>query len=479
MGSRISYLGVLVFMLAAITVPYELGRASTSYPEVMFILDASGSMWGKAGPETKIEAAKQVMAKVVPALPKEAKVGLVAYGHRRKGDCSDVEVLIKAGSDDRDALLKKVQALSPKGMTPMASSVKQVADMIKGSEGETTIVLVSDGIETCHSDPCGVVKGLKESGIKFILHVVGFGVDSAGKQQLNCLAEAGGGKYFAARDADSLMAALETVKRDLAVKVEEAKTKEVKAKSRLGKLNVSLPESGLKTLDSLKIIRVSDNKLLKQTKAVAGVHSLLAGKYKVVLAFAKPNYRKPDDAVVGEYEVKGGEITNVNLGVVVINLAKGLATAADGVSIIDQATGKPFITHVSPDNDYYLMKPRPVPPGTYSVAFHYHKSPSPTIVAKDLKVTPGKETVATIDAGIAIKEASGVTGWDLVPSDKDKATLQVRRRFDNDYPLWKSFAVLPGTYNLYVLQKGMSEPLPVGEGIEVKRGETVVFDAGL
>ena len=94
-------------------------------------------------------------------------------------------------------------------------------------------------------------------------------------------------------------------------------------------------------------------------------------------------------------------------------------------------------------------------------------------------MSPGQVAAATVDSGIALKKAPGVTGWNLNPSGQDKPVLQVRRRSDNDYPLWKAFAVPPGTYDLYVLQKGMTEPLPVGEGIAVGKGKTVLFDAGL
>ncbi|MBU1277331.1 MAG: VWA domain-containing protein [Proteobacteria bacterium] len=453
--------------------------AAPSYPEVVFILDASGSMWGQAGGKAKIAIAKEVMAQAVPGLPAEVRLGLVAYGHRKKGDCSDVEVLVAPGSTDRDGLLKKVQALSPKGKTPIAGSLKQTAEMLKSKENETTIVLVSDGIETCDSDPCGVVKALKASGIKFVLHVVGFDVDAKGKEQLTCLAQAGGGKYFSAGDAAGLLAALEAVKKEVAVKVEAAKTVTTKAKSRLGKLKMSLPADSLKSLGGFRIIRVKDNKMLKEAKTVAGEHPLLAGKYKVVLLFAQPNYRKPDEAVLGEYEIKGGETTEVALGAVAINIAKELTKAVGGVSLVNQESGKPFITHVSPDNDYYLFKTRPVPPGTYTLRLHYSLSPEPTVVAKDLKVTAGQTATATLDSGIALKKAPGVTGWNLNPSGQDKPLLQVRRRFDNDFPLWKSFAVPPGAYDIYVLQKGMTEPLPVGEGVVVQKGKTVVFDAGL
>ena len=473
-------IAIAALLLAALFICAPSSNAAApNYPEVVFILDASGSMWGQAGGKAKIAIAKEVMAQAVPGLPAEVRLGLVAYGHRKKGDCSDVEVLVAPGSSDRAGLLKKVQALSPKGKTPIAGSLKQTAEMLKSKENETTIVLVSDGMETCDADPCGVVKALKASGIKFVLHVVGFDVDAKGKQQLTCLAQAGGGKYFSAGDAAGLLAALEAVKKEVAVKVEAAKTVTTKAKSRLGKLKMSLPADSIKSLAGFRIIRVKDNKVLKEAKTVAGEHPLLAGKYKVVLLFAQPNYRKPDEALLGEYEIKGGEVTEVALGAVAINIAGELTKAVEGVSLVDQKSGWPFITHISKDNDYYLFKTRPVPPGAYTLRLHYSRSPEPTVVANNVKVSPGQVAAATVDSGIALKKAPGVTGWNLNPSGQDKPVLQVRRRSDNDYPLWKAFAVPPGTYDLYVLQKGMTEPLPVGEGIAVEKGKTVLFDAGL
>ena len=199
-----------------------------------------------------------------------------------------------------------------------------VAEELKTREAETTIVLVSDGIETCDKDPCGVIKSLKDSGIKFILHVVGFGVDQEGKDQLTCLSDAGGGKYFQATDADSLMAALETVKKEVEVKVEEAKTTTVKAKTKLGKLKITMPESAVKTQGEIKIVRKRDNKVIKKAKPQAeGTHPLLAGEYEVILQFKNTNYKPPSEASLGRFEVKGGEVTEIALGALVINKAKG------------------------------------------------------------------------------------------------------------------------------------------------------------
>jgi len=71
------------------------------YPEVMFILDSSGSMSEVVAGKKKIDAAKEVMHAVVPQLDENVRIGLTAYGHRRPGDCTDIEVLVPAGSNDR------------------------------------------------------------------------------------------------------------------------------------------------------------------------------------------------------------------------------------------------------------------------------------------------------------------------------------------------------------------------------------------
>ena len=181
---------------------------------LMFILDASGSMWGQVEGKAKIAIAKEVLTGLIKELPDDAVVGLVAYGHRRKGDCNDVEELVPLGKIDKDKLTRTIQGLNPKGKTPISRSVRMTAERIKHLEDETTIILVSDGKETCDPDPCGLVKELKEAGIRFVMHVIGFDVTKEEKAQLECMAQSGGGEYFTAKNAkDFQMAAKEVVKK--------------------------------------------------------------------------------------------------------------------------------------------------------------------------------------------------------------------------------------------------------------------------
>ena len=71
--------------------------------------------------------------------------------------------------------------------------------------------------------------------------MVGFGVDAKAKEQLQCLADAGGGKYFGAGDKDELLTALQSVQEEVTVKVEKAKSEPAKAKTGLPMVIVKYP----------------------------------------------------------------------------------------------------------------------------------------------------------------------------------------------------------------------------------------------
>ncbi|MCK6685494.1 MAG: VWA domain-containing protein [Thermoanaerobaculia bacterium] len=180
---------------------------------VVFILDASGSMKAKLGAGTRITAAKDVMMQLIRDLPSAVEFGVLAYGHRRKDDCADIEEIIPLGQPSKDAAILAVQKLSAAGKTPITASVRLAAQRLGPGGGPGAIILVSDGEETCADDPCGAVRDLKREGIAFTLHAVGFGVTQKEARQLECLAKEGGGTYTSAANAKELLDALEKVQR--------------------------------------------------------------------------------------------------------------------------------------------------------------------------------------------------------------------------------------------------------------------------
>lgn len=181
-------------------------------PAAIVVLDGSGSMWGQIDGVAKITIAQEVMGELMTTLPADLELGLTVYGHRRKGDCSDIETLVLPGSDTRGAITTAVNGIKPKGKTPMADAVVAAARALRHTEEAATVILVSDGIETCVPDVCAVARELEETGVDFTAHVVGFDVDDPETlAQFQCMADTTGGQFLSAANADQLAAAVTEV----------------------------------------------------------------------------------------------------------------------------------------------------------------------------------------------------------------------------------------------------------------------------
>ena len=70
---------IMIFITLAFPVVQDVQAVAANYPEVMIILDGSGSMWGEVDKVSKIVAAKEVLQKIVASLPKEVKTGLALF----------------------------------------------------------------------------------------------------------------------------------------------------------------------------------------------------------------------------------------------------------------------------------------------------------------------------------------------------------------------------------------------------------------
>ena len=125
MNFRTALLAVFLFMLALVPARAEEGS------RVILVLDASGSMWGQIDGKSKMEIAKDVVGRVVGTWKPENELGLVAYGHREKGSCEDIEVLREPGALDAGDYMSAVNALNPKGKTPMTAAVRMAAEIFE------------------------------------------------------------------------------------------------------------------------------------------------------------------------------------------------------------------------------------------------------------------------------------------------------------------------------------------------------------
>ncbi len=184
--------------LAADALAQEAGELSP----IVFIYDSSGSMWGQINGQAKVEIAREVMTETVAGLAESQRVGLVAYGHRNEGDCEDVQTLLV--NAEKDQVSPALTSIRPLGKTPLAWSATQVIEQLRKDQQKATIILLTDGVESCGGNLCEVVKAARASGVEFVMHIVGFGLKANETEPLECAAQAGGGDYFDASSAEEL-----------------------------------------------------------------------------------------------------------------------------------------------------------------------------------------------------------------------------------------------------------------------------------
>lgn len=196
-----------------VEVVFEKGAEKKAARNIELILDASNSMWGQIQGEAKIAIAKKVLNQIIAGLPQEMNVGLRLYGHRyalQDGRaCQDTELVVPIGPIDKNRLKAAVDAISPKGKTPLVHSVLEgIKDFRELKNG--TVVLVSDGVESCDGDIDSIAPALKAAGLELQVNIVGFDIREAeARGQLEAIAESTGGIYLDAKDSGQLLSSLE------------------------------------------------------------------------------------------------------------------------------------------------------------------------------------------------------------------------------------------------------------------------------
>ena len=175
-------------LLAGLFACFSLLAAPTIAGEqVIIVLDASGSMWGQIEGKPKISIAREVMDEVLGKVSSDLSIGLMAYGHREKGNCADIELLTAPAPGSAAEIVGKANDLSPRGKTPLSEAVRQAAGILRYTESKASVILITDGLETFNVDACAVARELESTGVDFTAHVVGFGLSAEEGRQIACL----------------------------------------------------------------------------------------------------------------------------------------------------------------------------------------------------------------------------------------------------------------------------------------------------
>jgi hypothetical protein len=183
---------------------------------VELILDTSGSMLERVEGRTRIDIAKEALQAVVrEGLDDGVPVALRTFGGKGKGkkaNCGTGLTLPLAPLDKAEAadLIGKMR-IKKGTRTPIGAALLEVADDLASVTGPRTIVLVTDGEETCGGDPLAAIEQLRAAGLDVHVNIVGFELDDeAIRASMTDWAIRGGGTYFDAAGSEGLASAIST-----------------------------------------------------------------------------------------------------------------------------------------------------------------------------------------------------------------------------------------------------------------------------
>jgi Ca-activated chloride channel family protein len=181
--------------------------AADTAPSVLIIVDGSGSMWGKMeGDQTaKLYGVRDALRERLLAAPPQSRIGLGSFGHRRKGDCSDVEVITPIEAGGSEGAIAALEQLNPRGKGPLTAAIREGAKAI-GANGH--IILVHDNADNCSQDVCAAATEISKSSPGLKVHVLSLGLSKPERDRMQCLASLTKGVHFDAANQAGIATAL-------------------------------------------------------------------------------------------------------------------------------------------------------------------------------------------------------------------------------------------------------------------------------
>jgi Ca-activated chloride channel homolog len=248
--------GALV-VLALLGLAFALARpaATVALPRlegtVMLVIDVSGSMAADDVAPTRMDAAKAAAQSILDKRPDGVIVGVVAF--------SDAGMTVQAPTSKTGDLQATIARLQPTRGTSLGSGLLAALDGIEkarqvtppdyysnrspeptatpapaapGSDAATVIVVLSDGENNERPDPLEAAQAAADKGVRILsigvgtpegatLDLDGFRVDTRlDEGALQSLADATGGSYTRASDADPATTVYDDLARSLVVRDE-------------------------------------------------------------------------------------------------------------------------------------------------------------------------------------------------------------------------------------------------------------------
>jgi len=226
-------LALFLASLAALSLALARPHATVAVPReqasMVLVTDVSRSMLAEDVEPSRLDAAREAARRFLEEVPKEARVGAVAF--------STEPHTVEAPTDDRSKVEDVLDSLNADGGTATGDALATALDLVddgpRSKRPPAAIVLLSDGETTSGRDPVEVAKQARR--LRVPIHTVALGTEGGtittpdgslipvepDPETMREIANASGGRAFEAENADDVSHIYETLGSRVATKKEQ------------------------------------------------------------------------------------------------------------------------------------------------------------------------------------------------------------------------------------------------------------------
>lgn len=156
----------------------------------------------------RIDDARESAARMMQQIHPKIRTGMVTFAN-----CRGNLVVPPGGPEARNAIQGQLQYVRPDAATPIAAGITAAVQSLPPGQPdrEDTIIVVTDGQESCGGDPCAAAAAAKAQRPSLKIHVI----DVTNSANLQCVAAITGGRVIPVNNPSELDAAMAQATREI------------------------------------------------------------------------------------------------------------------------------------------------------------------------------------------------------------------------------------------------------------------------
>lgn len=202
-------MGVLMLL------PLLFVAQTTKKSRILFLFDASSSMTYNWNPEyNRFSVGASILLNIVDsvyAINNEVEFAVRAYGTiypAQDKNCTDTRLEVPFNIQNANQIKTRLKNLTARGSSPIAYSLQQAAEneLSESRQYDYSIILITDGGESCGGDICKTFNELLKKNIKVTPYIIGLDQNDQLKKMYECI-----GSYIQVTKPEDIQTAVKTI----------------------------------------------------------------------------------------------------------------------------------------------------------------------------------------------------------------------------------------------------------------------------